>query len=86
MDNISGLADRSHAFASFLAVTRKSHCRCIYNFYLFYPEKANWKLRLSHIQMFNLFPAYVDVPSAMNISFGNCTRITIRYIPKIVVA
>ena len=55
MGDVSGFADRSQAFASFLTVTRKLCYSCIYNLHIIYPEKAIWKLILSQIQTFDLF-------------------------------
>ena len=41
MDNVSGLADESKMFASFLTVARKFSYNCVYIFHAIYPEKAN---------------------------------------------
>ena len=41
MDNVSGLADESKKFASFLTVARKFSYNCVYIFHAIYPEKAN---------------------------------------------
>ena len=51
MDNVVDLVHHLHSFASFVAVTKKSTCRCIENF----PKKANWRLMLSQTQILNLF-------------------------------
>ena len=42
-DDVSGLADDSKKFASFLTVARKYNYNCIYIFHTIYPEKANWR-------------------------------------------
>ena len=41
MDNVSGLADESKKFASFLTVARKFSYNCVYIFHAIYPEKTN---------------------------------------------
>ena len=41
-DDVSGLADNSKKFASFLTVVRKYNYNCVYIFHSIYPEKANW--------------------------------------------
>ena len=41
-DDVSGLADNSKKFASFLTVARKYNYNCVYIFHTIYPEKANW--------------------------------------------
>ena len=77
MDNDSGLA-----FASFLTDMRKFCYSCVLNFYLFYPEKANWKLMISQTKMLNLFAAYVNLSSVTSILSVSCTRVTFCQIPK----
>ena len=43
MDNISGLADRSNTFTSFLIVTKKFGHHWVYIFHIILPEKEIWK-------------------------------------------
>ena len=40
-DDVSGLADDSKKFVSFLTVARKYKYNCVYIFHTIYPEKAN---------------------------------------------
>ena len=47
MDDISGLADESKKFTSFLTVARKFYYNCVYTSHTIYPEKTNWKTILS---------------------------------------
>ena len=82
IDNDSGLADCSYTSASFLTDMRKSCYSCVLNFYLFYPEKANWKLMISQTKMLNLFAAYVNLSSVTSILSVSCTRVTFCQIPK----
>ena len=41
-DDVSGLADTSKKFVSFLTVARKYSYNCVYIFHTIYPEKSNW--------------------------------------------
>ena len=47
MDNVSGLADESKKFASFLIVTCKFNYTYVYIFHIIYPEKSIWRTILS---------------------------------------
>ena len=42
IDDVSGLADKSENFASFLAVARKFNSTMVYGFHAMYPTKQNW--------------------------------------------
>ena len=42
MEDVSGFADESKIFASFLTVAPKYNYNCVYIFHLIYPEKATW--------------------------------------------
>ena len=52
-DDVSGLADDSKKFVSFLTVAGKYRYSCVYIFHTIYPEKANWPTILS--QIFSIF-------------------------------
>ena len=43
MDNVSGLADRSNRFASFLTMNRKIGYHCFYTFHIIFPATEIWK-------------------------------------------
>lgn len=43
MGNVSGIADASKRFASFLRVARKFNYSCAHIFHIIYPEKAIWR-------------------------------------------
>ena len=81
-DDVSGLADNSNKFASFLTVARKYKYNCVYIFHTIYPEKATWKTILSQTNIFNIFPASVSLNSVRRILDGSCVRKTTRYIPR----
>ena len=81
-DDVSGLADHSNKFASFLTVARKYKYNCIYIFHTIYPEKATWKTILSQTNIFNIFPASVSLNSVRRILDGSCVRKSSRYIPR----
>ena len=81
-DNVSGLADNSNKFASFLTVARKYKYNCVYIFHTIYPEKATWKTILSQTNIFNIFPASVSLNAVKRILEGSCVRKTTKYIPR----
>ena len=43
MGNVSGIADTSKRFASFLTVARIFNYSCAHIFHIIYPEKAIWR-------------------------------------------
>ena len=81
-DDVSGLADDSKKFASFLTVARKYNYSCIYAFHTIYTEKSNWKTILSQTNIFNIFPASVPFNSVKKILELGCIRKTNKYIPQ----
>ena len=81
-DDVSGLADNSNKFASFLTVARKYNYNCVYIFHTIYPEKAIWKTILSQTNIFNIFPASVSLNAVKRILEGVCVRKTTKYIPR----
>ena len=81
-DDVSGLADESKKFGSFLTVARKYNYNCIYAFHTIYTEKFNWKTILSQTNIFNIFPASVPISSVKKILELSCIRKTNKYIPQ----
>ena len=81
-DDVSGLADNSKKFASFLTVARKYNYNCVYIFHTIYPEKANWRTILSQTNIYNIFPATVPLNSVRKILEGACISKTSKYIPQ----
>ena len=65
MDDVSGLADLSVKFASFLTVARKFKYHCLYIF----PRSIH------------IFPASVPIGTVKKVLEANCIRKTNRYIP-----
>ena len=80
-DDVSGLADTSKKFVSFLTVARKYSYNCVYIFHTIYPEKSNWRTILSQTNIFNIFPASVSLNMVRKILEGVCIRKTSNYIP-----
>ena len=80
-DDVSGLADKSNKFASFLTVARKYKYNCVYIFHTIYPENTIWKTILSQTNIFNIFPASVSLSSVRRILDGSCVRKSSKYIP-----
>ena len=74
MDDVSGLADTSSKFASFLTVARKHKYHCLYIFHTIHPEKSIWKTILSQTNVLNIFPATVPLNTVKKILEGNCVR------------
>ena len=81
MDDVSGLADTSSKFASFLTVVRKFKYNCLYIFHTIHPEKSIWKTILSQTNILNIFPASVPITTVKKILEANCIRRTTKYIP-----
>ena len=81
-DDVSGLADDSKKFVSFLTVARKYSYNCVYIFHTIYPEKANWRTILSETNIYNIFPVTVSLNNVRKILEGACIRKTSKYIPQ----
>ena len=81
-EDVSGLADNSDKFASFLTVSRKYKYNCIYIFHTICPEKTIWKTILSQTNIFNIFPASVPLSAVRRILDRVCVRKTTKYIPR----
>ena len=81
MDEVSGLADESKKFASFLTSACKFDYTCVCIFPIIYLEKSIWRTILSQTNIFNIFPASVSLASVQKI-LGVCIRKTRKYIPQ----
>ena len=81
-DDVSGLADDSKKFFSFLTVARKYSYNCVYIFPTIYPEKANWRTILSQTNIYNIFPATLSLNDVRKILEGACIRKTSKCIPQ----
>ena len=81
MDDVSGLADTSSKFASFLTVARKFGYHCLYIFHTKHPEKSIWKTILSQTNLLNIFPTSVPIGTVKKILEANCIRRTTKYVP-----
>ena len=81
-DNISGLADDSKKFVSFLTVAQKYSYNCVYIFHTIYPEKANWRTILSQTNIYDIFPATISLIDVRKILEGACIRKISKYIPQ----
>ena len=82
MDDVSGLADKSNEFCSFLTVSRKYRYSCIYIFLIVFPQLRNWLMILSQTKIFNIFPSAVQLGNLSKLLTNNCDRETLKYIPK----
>ena len=76
------LADISNAFPSFLTVSGECKYSCVYIFHIIYPEESTWKLILSHIKMFNIFPDFIQQLSITKIFLSNCIRERVSYLAQ----
>ena len=81
MDDVSGLADTSVKFTSFLKVARKFKYHYLYIFHTIHPEKSIWKTILSQTSLLNIFPASVPIGTVKKLLEANCIRRTTKYIP-----
>ena len=75
MYDVSGLADESKEFASFLTVACKFNYTCVYIFHTVYRKKSIWRAILLQTNIVHIFPA-----SVRNILEGVCIRKTRKYI------
>ena len=74
MDDLSGLADKSSEFCSFLSVSRKYRYTCLYIFHIVFPNLSNWQMILSQGKIFNIFPSAVQPSNMSRILTNNCDR------------
>ena len=74
MANVSGLADKSNEFASFLTVARRFKHNCVYIFHMIYSEKSIWKLILLQTNIFSIFPGSIQQSSVLKVLQANCVR------------
>ena len=81
MDDVSGLADSSSTFASFLTIARNFRYHCLYIFHAIHPEKSVWKTILSQTNLLNIFPASVPLSTVKKVLEANCIRKSNKYIP-----
>ena len=79
--DVSGLADSSKKFASFLTAVRKYNYNCVSIFHMIYPEKTNWRMILSQTNI-HIFLATIPLNSVRKILEGACIRKTSKYIPQ----
>ena len=82
MDDVSGLADKSNEFCSFLTVSRKYRYSYIYIFHIVFPQLRNWQMILSQTKIFNIFPSAVQLGNLSKLPSNNCDREMLKYIPK----
>ena len=82
MDDVSGLADASKIFASFLTVARKFNYTCVYIFHTIYPEKSKLRTIFLQTNIFNIFMPSVSLASVQKILECVCLRKTRKYIPQ----
>ena len=84
MDDVSGLADKSNKFFSFLTVSRKYRYSCIYIFHIAFPQLRNSQMILSQTKtkVFTIFPSALQLGNISKLLTNNCDRETLKYIPK----
>ena len=80
MDDVSGLADRSNKFSSFLTVSRKFGYIHVYFFHIIFPKKLIWQMILFQTKIFNVFPSAIQFGNMLKILTNNCDSETINYI------
>ena len=81
MDDVSGLADKSSDFSSFLTVSRKFGYISLYIFHILYPNKSP-RLITSQTKILNIFPLSIQLGSISKLLSNNCNRETFNYIPS----
>ena len=80
MDNVSGLADKSTEFSSFLTVSRKFGYSCLYIVHIIFLHRSTWQMILAQAKIFNIFPSAIQLGNMSKILPNNCDRETIKYI------
>ena len=80
MDDVSGLADESKNFASFLTVAWKYRYSCVYIFRTIFPQKTIWRSILSQTNIYNIFRATIPLLSIRKTLETACSRKAIKYI------
>ena len=58
MDDVSGVADISREFATFLPVSRKFGYHCVYVFHVIVTSQI-WQKIISQTNIFNIFPSRI---------------------------
>ena len=71
MDDVSGVADISRKFATFLTVSRKFGCHCVYVFYVIATSQI-WQKIISQSNIFNIFPSSIPQNSVVKILQSDC--------------
>ena len=62
---------------SVLTVARKFGYSCVYIFHIIYLEKLNWRIILSQIKIFDIFPRSIKQSGVLKIISDNCSRKTV---------
>ena len=71
MDDVSGVADISRKFATFLTVSRKFAYHCIYVFQVIATSQI-WQKIHSQTNIFNIFPSSIPQNRVVKILQSNC--------------
>ena len=80
MDDVSGVADISRKFATFLTVSRKFAYHCVYVFHVIATSQI-WQKIISQTNLFNIFPSSVPHNSVVKILQRNCIIQSKKYVP-----
>ena len=67
MDDVSGLADKSKAFANFITVSRIFGPKCVYIFHAIHPTRQKWQMILAQTKIFTIFPGFIQASSIVKI-------------------
>ena len=71
MDDVSSVTDISRKFATFLTVSRKSACHCVYVFHVIATSQI-WQKINSQTNFLNIFPSSVPQNSVVKILQIKC--------------
>ena len=74
LDNVSGLADRSKSFVTFMTTCRKFGYSLIYVFHETTVNSSRWKDILSQMQIFCIFPFAIDLVLNHLVKFADHLR------------
>ena len=82
IDDVSGLADKSDDFSSFLTVSRKYGYSCVYIFHTIYPGRQSLEMIMAQTHIFNFFPGLIHSGRILKILALFASRQKHTYLPN----
>ena len=82
MDDVSGLAEKSHNFANFLTVPKKYRFSCLFVYHTIYPNRQNWEMIIAQTHIFNFFPGSIHNSKILKTLSFFANRYKNYYVPS----